>query len=351
MPVASPSITVVVCSLNGAGTIGSCLDALARQTVRARTQVVVVDDGSTDGTADVARRFGVEVVVHEQNRGISAARNSGIRAARAPIVAFTDDDCVPTESWLEQLIAGYDRDDVVAVGGPIEVHRVTSLVHRFLVDNNPLAPLELELADHTSLPDRLVLYVRRMWGSPAPVGERAVYSFAGANMSFRRDVLEQLGCFDSRMTFGADDEYICRRARERYPDHLLWFTPEAVVRHDFVGTFRDLFRRNFAYGRGHARTYRLDPDHRWPTVFPIPIVVAVLALALALARRRRLGGLLIALGVPVLLPQGVLGAVRHRRLSCLLFSYLRFAEEGAHNAGMLVGLVRDRPGRSGSRGQ
>lgn len=332
---ASPLVTVVVSSYNGASRIARCLEALAEQTIAADVQCVVVDDGSSDDTADVARRFDVEVHVHPENRGISQARNTGIAAASAAIVAFTDDDCVPDPTWLARLLAGYESPDVVAVGGAIVPYRDDTLVQRYLGANNPLRPLELELGEHPSLVSRLLLYVKRMWSIADLPTPRAVYSFAGANMSFRREVLDAVGGFDDRMTFGADDEYICERARERFPDAKLWFAPDALVRHDYVGTLRDLLRRNYGYGYGHARAYLLDADARWPIVFPVPFAPLLLAM---LVRRRRLAAAS-ALLVPLVLPQGLLGALRARRPTNLVFSYLRFAEEAAHNAGMVAGLV------------
>lgn len=341
----APRITVVVCSYNGAGTLGRCLEALERQTIRAEAQIVVVDDGSSDSTAEVARTFDVELVVHEQNRGISQARNTGIARARAPVVAFTDDDCVPSERWLAGLLAGYERQDVVAVGGAIEPFRVETVVQRYLLDNNPLTPLEMNLETHASLPQRLLLYVKRMWESHHRSEARAVYSFPGANMSFRTEALQTIGMFDERMTFGADDEYICSRAREHFPDQLLWFDPAAVVHHDYVGTFRDLFRRNFAYGLGHARAYRLDSSSRWPIVFPVP--VATIAALFVLRRSRR--AVIVPLLLPLLLPQGILGTLHHRRAANLVFSYLRLVEEFAHNVGMLAGLLTIRSRRADPR--
>lgn len=97
-----PAITVVVCSHNGARTLAACLEALGRQTVGDRAQVVVVDDGSTDTTGAIARRCGVEVAVHDENRGLGAARNTGIAMARTP-VAFTGADMSFTRSALEAV--------------------------------------------------------------------------------------------------------------------------------------------------------------------------------------------------------------------------------------------------------
>ena len=100
---AAPQISVVVCTYRRAEKLTACLDALARQTIRDRVEVIVVDDGPDDATAAVASRHDVRLIRHPQNRGLAAARNTGIEAATAPIVAFTDDDCVPADDWLEAL--------------------------------------------------------------------------------------------------------------------------------------------------------------------------------------------------------------------------------------------------------
>lgn len=330
-----PLVSVVVCTYNGAASLAACLGALERQTVREQIEVVVVDDGSTDGTADVARAFDVTLVVHEVNRGVSAARNTGIAAARAAIVAFTDDDCLPTERWIERLLPPYRQAEIVAVGGGTSVTPVVTLVHRYLVANNPLAPLELELAASEALAYRIMLYVRRMWSSRATGSPRAVYSLAGASMSFRREVLEQVGGFDPEIRFGGDDEYICDRVRKLRPDDVLWFEPDAEVRHAFPGTFRDVWRRNAAYGRGHARAFLADPMQRWPIMFPVPIALVA---GLVRVRSPRGAALLLAL-VQLVLPQGILGVLRTRRLRDLAFVVVRLTEECAHDAGMLSGLV------------
>jgi GT2 family glycosyltransferase len=104
----SPRLAVVICSYDGAGRLGRTLAALAAQTVPAADlEVIVVDDASDDGTADVARAHGATVLRHETNQGAPAARNTGLHAASAPIVAFLDDDCAPGPRWAELLLAAY----------------------------------------------------------------------------------------------------------------------------------------------------------------------------------------------------------------------------------------------------
>ncbi|HVM67479.1 MAG TPA: glycosyltransferase, partial [Acidimicrobiales bacterium] len=322
----APDVTVVVCSFNGAATLGACIDALDGQTMRDRAQVLVVDDGSRDGTAAVAARRDVELVVHGVNRGLAAARNTGWRRARAPIVAFTDDDCVPRERWLEELVSGYGRHEVVAVGGPARAARADHLLHRYLAANNPLAPLELDLAVSASVPYRLWRYLAR---SPRD-GERAVYALAGANLSVRREVLERVGGFDERMRFAGEDEDLCRRVRLQYPDGVLLYRPSAVVDHEFASSLADTLRRARAYGRGCGRGFALGLQG--PIVYPFPVLVSGLAIAgLAAGRARLVSAAAVA---PVLLfPRWAAAAARSRSAEPLAYGYIQLLQEAAGTVG------------------
>src|ERR1700742_3370870 len=157
----SADLSVVICSLNGSAGGDRCLRALAAQK-DVDLQVIVVDDGSTDDTAGVASEHGVTVVRHEINRGASAARNTGIRAATAPVVAFLDDDCEPEPEWARELLDAYE-DGVIGVGGPLVPNAPEGFMLGFLRRNNPLLPLEMSLAHSEKLWYRLYLYVLRQW--------------------------------------------------------------------------------------------------------------------------------------------------------------------------------------------
>src|SRR5687768_1929723 len=121
---AGPDVSVVVPVRDGADVLGACLDALAAQH-GVRAEIVVVDNGSTDGTGAIARAHpAVTAVVTEVRPGSYAARNGGIAATRAEVLAFTDADCVPEPGWLAAGLAvitgGADLagGDVVPVPSP-----------------------------------------------------------------------------------------------------------------------------------------------------------------------------------------------------------------------------------------
>lgn len=115
--VTAPAISVVVPARDAAATIGRTLDALAAARAAVTFELVVVDDGSTDTTRALAEAAGAIVVRLEGQSGPAGARNAGIAASSAPLIAFTDADCTPTPGWLPALLRALETADLVA--GPI----------------------------------------------------------------------------------------------------------------------------------------------------------------------------------------------------------------------------------------
>ncbi|MCX7887698.1 MAG: glycosyltransferase, partial [Verrucomicrobiae bacterium] len=112
-----PKVSVVVASYNGARTLPACLESLLRLNYP-DYEVILVDDGSTDETAQIAARYPAVRTVHQPNLGLSAARNTGILASTGEIVAFTDSDCRADEDWLHYLVGELLSSSACAVGGP-----------------------------------------------------------------------------------------------------------------------------------------------------------------------------------------------------------------------------------------
>lgn len=330
-----PELSVVVCCYNGADQLGSTLDALAGQTARERIEVLVVDDGSVPPIPEgLVTDRGAVLVRHPVNRGLGAARNTGIASSRAPLVAFTDDDCRPQRQWAESLLEAYQDPTRAAVGGSIQSDTQDRILGRYYRENQPVRPLEAELNKSGGLAWRLWLYVRSNLVAPKTGGDRPLFSLVGANMSFRRSILEAVGGFDEDIRFGGDDEDICDRIRSLPGPPLLWCADRAVVDHDFDLRLSDTLRRARSYGRGNGRQF---VKHRpaVPTVFPGPVLwLVLLALTVAFRRHR-----VLAVALPlVLAPRWVVLAGRRRSLEPLAYAFLQMAQETASDLGFLSGF-------------
>jgi glucosyl-dolichyl phosphate glucuronosyltransferase len=180
-------VSVVVATYNRAPLLGSTLEALAAQRVPAGLvwEIVVVDNASRDGTAELIQWFakGSPVPVRaafESRPGLSHARNRGIAEVRGAILAFTDDDVLPAADWVAQIPAAMARWKAQGVGGRI-LPRWEAPPPRWLSESKRLREcLALEESEESrllSLPRRLPT----IWGP---------------NMAFRREVFEKTGGFD-----------------------------------------------------------------------------------------------------------------------------------------------------------
>lgn len=117
----SPSISVAVCTHNGAARLADCLASLRDQRCDAPFEVLVILNACSDESADIAKRFAFRIV-SESQLGLSHARNRALAEARAPVVAFIDDDAVAEPDWLAALLAVWDAEpDAGCVGGRIHL--------------------------------------------------------------------------------------------------------------------------------------------------------------------------------------------------------------------------------------
>jgi GT2 family glycosyltransferase len=225
-----PRISVVVCSYNGSRTIRDCLDGLALLDYP-DYEVVVVDDGSTDATAAIAREYDVRLISTE-NRGLSAARNTGLDAATGEIVAYTDDDARPDPHWLRYLAVTFEAGHA-AVGGPNIAPPGDGPIAD-CVANAPGGPV------HVLLTDTVAEHV------------------PGCNMAFRRERLAAIGGFDPIYRTAGDDVDACWRIQEA--GGTIGFSPAAMVWHHRRNSVRTYWKQQQGYGRAEALLERKWPE-------------------------------------------------------------------------------------------
>jgi glycosyltransferase involved in cell wall biosynthesis len=222
--------SVIVPVYNGAQTLGACLKALSNQTVGGdRFEVIVVDDGSSDGSAEIAAQHGA-TVIRQAHAGPGAARNRGAQEARGQLFLFTDADCEPLPSWVEQMAAPFADPDVAGVKG-VYCTRQDSLVARFTQ------------AEYEEKYDRL----RR----------QAQIDFVDTHAAaYRRDVFVALGGFNPDLLRDQDQEFSFRAAKA---GHRLVFAPKAVVAHQHLTTVWRYAWRKAQIGRWKVRVHALHP--------------------------------------------------------------------------------------------
>ena len=250
----APPLAVVVPAYNAADTITDCVTALRQQLYDGPVTILVVDDGSTDDTAALARAAGATVITTPRGRP-AAARNAGARAATADILCFTDADCVPRPDWLSEISAPLADPAVVAAKG-IYATRQRSLVARFV---------QLEYEDKY---DRL---------RPQPTID-FIDTYACA---YRRNVLLGNDGFDERFHYLEDQELSFRLAARGY---RMVFRPAAVVEHRHSATLRAYLRKKATIGYWKVQVVRRFPgqavrDSHTPQVMKLQMALAALVLA------------------------------------------------------------------------
>lgn len=230
-----PDVSVVVPVYNGASCVAVCIESLlALRGLATAPEIIIVDNESTDGTVAILQSFGDRIrVLRETTRGASAARNTGIRAARGRVVAFIDVDCVVEPDWLAALIEPLENPAVGMTGGAVLSRPGANRIERF----------GETIHDH-----------RRAIETEDPP-----YVMTG-NCASRREVLLEAGLFDTSLLRGQDVDLAWRihRAGRR-----LAYVANAVVRHRNERTLWGLAREGYVHG---LHGVRLGHKHAgaWP---------------------------------------------------------------------------------------
>ena len=221
----SPELSLVVTVRNEAARLPTLLDALGRQTLPTRRyELLVVDDASEDDTRAIAGRHpGAQVIALPAHAGLPAGRNVGVRWALAPVIVFTDGDCVPSADWLERGLERLRETGAEILAGGIDM---------------PLSshPSIAALVDATVYFDQEG-YTRAGFG-------------AGANLWISREVFERFGLFNERVGMYGDEAELCQRAVRG--GARLVYAPDVSLVHPPRWRLRDLVRKSYLQGRGGA---------------------------------------------------------------------------------------------------
>ncbi len=264
-----PFVSVIVPACNAAAVIEDCLVSLTRMGYPGeRREILVVDNGSSDHTPEVVKRYPVQYV-REPQRGVCHARNRGIQVSRGEVLAFTDPDCLVSKGWLHELVQAFKEKDVGGVAGEIIPYPGRTPAERYAARR----------ASHSQ---------RRPMSHP-------LRPFAMTpNVAFTREVFRQIGLFDTRFPGGGwEDADLCWRLF-RGTTFKLGYASKAVVFHRYRTTAKEFFVQHARYGYGLAlicEKYRGELSWGWRQRLRAYRDLAVAARTLAMIMlRRRLGG-------------------------------------------------------------
>jgi glycosyltransferase involved in cell wall biosynthesis len=269
---ARPDVAVIIPAFNAAGTLGVQLEALSHQDYDGPWEVIVVDNGSTDATVAVARSYAsvlpLTTVDAREVRGPGHARNVGVRASRAPRLAFADADDEVGRGWLAAMVRAIDDHGVVA--SRFDLDRLNSA----RVRGTRRMAQEEGLGNHD--------YVRFL------------PHVSASGLGVLRKIHDAICGFDQQLRVLEDTDYCWRLQLSGYPIH---FEPEALVHYRLRATTAASLRQSFNYGRYNGYLYLryrrlgMEPVSLWGDLRRLGVHSAKLLVAAPDARARRLRSL------------------------------------------------------------
>ena len=219
-----PKASVVVCSYNGAKTLDRCLTSL-KEINYPSYEVILVDDGSTDNTQEIAASHNWVKNVRQENKGLSFARNVGAHASCGDVIVYTDSDCMADPDWLYYLMGTLLSGDYAGVGGPNISPPAENWVQA-CVSAAPGGP------NHVLLTDVVAEHI------------------PGCNMAFHRWAFDQVGGFDPEYRKAGDDVDFCWRLQQS--GGVIAFSPAAIVWHYRRFTLQAFRKQQQGYGEAES---------------------------------------------------------------------------------------------------
>ncbi len=215
-------VALYIPCFNSARTIQACLEAVLHQE-RLPEQILVVDDGSTDATIEIAKKYPVKIIGHPENRGLAAARNTAIRSTDAEFIASLDSDCEPDKGWLACLIKNINSPATAGAGGRVEEGNLSSLFDIWRS-----------------------VHMQQHWGAKKKTNPPFLF---GSNTLFRREALIKAGSYNESYGNNFEDVDISNRLRKS--GYNLVYEPRAAAVHlkgdDLFSLLNNFWRWNLAF--------------------------------------------------------------------------------------------------------
>lgn len=256
--------SVIICTYNRHRLLDKCLKSVVSQKYNKQNyETVVVDDGSTDKTNEICRRYKNIRYFKQKNHGIAAARNFGVKKARGEIIVFIDDDCIATKNWLKNLVGSFKKKkkNIAGIGGKVKALNSHKIIGEYCEQN---------------LFDTLV------------VSKNQPPYLSTCNCAFKASIIRKIGSFDPLFRRSGDMEISWRMVFKGYD---FSYEPSAIVYHLPPKNLWELMVKYFNWGRYNTiviskhreelKKYRLDKS--WQIIslsdltklllFPVTIIL------------------------------------------------------------------------------
>lgn len=252
-----PSVTVVIPVRDRRDEIHDCLKSLAQLDYpKDKLEVIVVDDGSTDDTAQVVEAFDVHLIRQPISRGPAFCRNIGVKEANGEIIAFIDSDCTSNPAWLKQLIPYFAFDGIGAIGGFVKNYYSKSQLDKYE-----------SVCSSLNMGNRILF----------DLDSRSSFYVPTCNLLVRKDIFDTVNGFKDGMHLGEDVDF-CWRMRNL--GHFLIYVPTGTVAHKHRNELPKMLKRKFEYGTSESDLYGSHNEKE--KVFPAPIYATLSFIVLLL---------------------------------------------------------------------
>ncbi len=313
----NPSVSVIVPVYNGMSTLPDCLDSIDRQDYTGEIEVIVVDDGSTDGSGDYAASRGYRLI-RQENLGPGIARNSGAKAAKGDYLVFTDSDCILDNDFISELIKPLINSDIIGSQG-WQYTNQRSLVARFI---------QYEYSERYDLQ-----------ASSDYIDWIATYGAC-----YRRDVFLQAGGFNE--TYSSEDcELSIRLAKQGYK---MVYVPTARCQHRHYEKLHSFIR--YKYKRAYWTIWlykrhpnRLVKDRMTPfsrKAMMLFLAIALGAMIVALFWKPFWWTVIVALGITLMMTLPLtFRVIRQDFIVGLLTPFFLLTRTACYILGFIQGLI------------
>lgn len=317
----SPLVSIIIPTYNSIHTLKYTLQSCLNQDYpENKLEIIVVDDGSTDGTRKVVLEFPVKYI-HQNNRGPASARNRGWMAAQGEIVCFTDSDCIPHRMWVQTLMKGFTNDDIGAVAGSYGIANnniiLANCIHEEIMERHGRMPNE-------------------------------VCAFGSYNVAIKRDILKKIGGFNEnyRIASGEDNDLSYRILKAGYK---ICFARYALVAHYHPERLFKYLKEQFRHGYWRMKLYRAHPDMmsgdhytNWKDIIEPPLSLLLLGL-IPFYKINTVGHIIIILltfysFIQIILPLRVVW--RNKSFKYLYLFWITFLRGFSRGLGMFVGVLK-----------